>query len=29
MTMAMPRSRYENIGRPQVGNIISIDLKKI
>jgi len=25
----MPRSRYENIGRPQVGNIISIDLKKI
>jgi hypothetical protein len=29
MTMAMPRSRYEHIGRPQVGNILSIDLKKI
>ena len=29
MTMAMPRSRYENIGRPQVGNVISIDLKKV
>jgi len=29
MTMAMPRSRYEYIGRPQVGNILSIDLKKI
>jgi hypothetical protein len=28
MTMAMPRSRYEYIGRPQVGNILSIDLKK-
>jgi len=28
MTMTMPRSRYEHIGRPQVGNIISIDLKK-
>jgi len=29
MTMAMPRSRYEHIGRPQVGNILAIDLKKI
>ena len=29
MTMAMPRSRYEHIGSPQVGNIISIDLKKL
>ena len=29
MTMAMPRSRYEHIGRPQVGNIIAIDLKKL
>ena len=28
MTMAMPRSRYEHIGSPQVGNILSIDLKK-
>ena len=29
MTMAMPRSRYDNMGRPQVGNIIAVDLKKI
>lgn len=29
MTMAMPKSRYDNMGRPQVGNIIAIDLKKI
>ena len=29
MTMAMPKSRYDNMGRPQVGNIISVDLKKI
>ena len=29
MTMAMPRSRYDNIGRPQVGNIVAVDLKKI
>ena len=29
MTMAMPRSRYESMGRPQVGNIIAVDLKKI
>jgi hypothetical protein len=29
MTMAMPRSRYEHIGSPQVGNIIAIDLKKL
>lgn len=29
LTMAMPRSRYENMGRPQVGNIIAADLKKI
>jgi hypothetical protein len=29
MTMAMPRSRYEHIGRPQVGNVLAIDLKKI
>lgn len=28
VTIAMPRSRYENMGRPQVGNIIGIDLKK-
>ena len=29
ITIAMPRSRYENMGRPQVGNVIRIDLKKI
>jgi hypothetical protein len=29
MTMAMPRSRYDNMGRPQVGNIVAVDLKKI
>ena len=29
MTMAMPRSRYDNMGRPQVGNIIAVDMKKI
>lgn len=28
ITMAMPRSRYDNMGRPQVGNTISVDLKK-
>jgi hypothetical protein len=25
----MPRSRYENMGRPQVGNVIGINLKKL
>lgn len=29
ITIAMPKSRYDNIGRPQVGNIIEINLKKI
>lgn len=29
ITITMPRSRYENIGRPQVGSVIRIDLKKI
>lgn len=28
ITIAMPRSRYENIGRPQVGNTLEINLKK-
>ena len=28
ITMAMPKSRYDNMGRPQVGNTISVDLKK-
>ena len=29
MTIAMPKSRYENMGRPQVGSTVSVDLKKI
>jgi phage-related protein len=29
ITIAMPRSRYEKIGRPQVGNVITINLKRI
>ncbi len=29
ITMAMPKSRYDNMGRPQVGNIIQLNLKKI
>ena len=29
ITMTMPKSRYDNMGRPQVGNIIGIDMKKI
>ena len=28
ITIAMPKSRYNNMGRPQVGNIIEIDMKK-
>ena len=28
ITIAMPKSRYDNMGRPQVGNIIEVDLKK-
>ncbi len=29
ITITMPKSRYVNMGRPQVGNIIEVDLKKI
>ena len=29
MTITMPKSRYDNMGRPQVGNIIEANLKKI
>ncbi len=29
IAMAMPKSRYDNMGRPQVGNIIELSLKKI
>ncbi len=29
ITIAMPKSRYNNMGRPQVGNTIEINLKKI
>ena len=29
VTVAMPKSRYDNMGRPQVGSTIQINLKKI
>ena len=29
ITIAMPRSRYEKIGKPQVGNVITINLRRI
>ncbi|RNJ77070.1 MAG: hypothetical protein EB829_00355 [Nitrosopumilus sp. H8] len=29
ITIAMPKSRYESIGRPQVGSLMGIDLRKI
>jgi phage-related protein len=29
ITIAMPRSRYEKIGRPQVGHVITINLKRV
>jgi len=29
ITMAMPKKRYEHLGRPQVGEILNIDLRKI
>ncbi len=29
ITMAMTKSRYDYMGRPQVGNIIELNLKKI
>ncbi len=29
ISITMPRSRYEGMGRPQVGNIIGINLKKL
>jgi len=29
ITMAMPKSRYDSMGRPQVGSMIEIDLKKV
>ena len=29
ITMAMPKNRYEHLGRPQVGEILQLDLKKI
>jgi hypothetical protein len=25
----MPKSRYEKMGRPQVGNVLGIDIKKL
>ena len=29
ITIGMPKSRYDNMGRPQVGSIMNIDLKKV
>ena len=29
ITIAMPKSRYDNMGRPQVGSILGIDIKKL
>jgi len=29
ITIAMPKSRYDNMGRPQVGRMIEVDLKKV
>jgi hypothetical protein len=29
ITIAMPKSRYDSMGRPQVGSIIDVDLKII
>ncbi len=29
ITIAMPKARYDHMGRPQVGNTIGIDMKKI
>jgi hypothetical protein len=29
ITIAMPKSRYDNMGRPQVGSMIEVDLKKV
>ncbi|EGG42255.1 hypothetical protein Nlim_0901 [Candidatus Nitrosarchaeum limnium SFB1] len=29
MSITMPRSRYESMGRPQVGSVIAVNLKKL
>ena len=29
ITMAMPKSRYDSMGRPQVGSIIEVNLRKL
>ena len=29
ITMAMPKNRYDHLGRPQVGEVLKIDLAKI
>lgn len=29
ITISMPKSRYDGMGRPHVGNTINVDLKKI
>ena len=28
ITMAMPKNRYEHLGKPQVGEILNMDLRK-
>ena len=28
-TMAMPKSRYDHLGRPQVGEVFQVDLRKL
>lgn len=28
ITMAMPKNRYEHLGRPQVGEVLQMDLRK-
>ena len=29
MTMSMPKSRYDRLGKPQVGEVLHLDLRKI
>ncbi|HUU47601.1 MAG TPA: hypothetical protein VMW55_02335 [Nitrosopumilaceae archaeon] len=29
MTMTMPKSRYDRLGKPQVGEVLHLDLRKI
>jgi len=29
ITMAMPKNRYEHLGKPQVGELLNMDLRKV